>query len=279
MRFVTLSFLLLLLHTGSKAQQAWTLEKGKYYAQLGFSYLSYNSLLNGSRDNIDLGRSVSDATLQVYGEYGLSKHITLSGVVPLKLLSVKNDMSNNLEEGSLTALSNTQVGATISLWRKHGWVISGKLNAAFQTVKFDVATGLRTGFQGNTVTPSFMAGYGHAKFFSSAELGYTMRTNNLSNRYIAAWQIGKHIGKKKKWMGILGLEYAESDGKGTFFDGTASTTGLYLDEQSYLSPNLRLGYFPNAKFSVWLSAGGAVGTVARAVAATPGLSISVGYKN
>ena len=65
---------------------------------------------------------------------------------------------------------------------------------------------------------------------------------------------------------------------GSFDDGNAKTTGLYLDDQSYLSPNLKFGFKATPKVMLWLSAGGGLGAVTRNVAASPGLSFSVSYQ-
>ncbi len=265
--------------TQAEGQQAWTRAKGGYYVQVGGSYLQANSLLNGTAEAIPLNRDVTDITVQAYGEYGLTKKITLSAQLPLKLLSVKNTIGQPaLQDGSLTALSNIVAAATANLYNKKGYVVSGKTFVSLPTATFQSETGLRSGFDALSVAPSIMAGIGRNKFFSSAELGYVFRTNGYSDRLFGAWQIGKFLGKKKRLLTMLGVEYMNSLKKESFEDGTSATTGLYLDQQSYLSPNLKLGFKATPKVMLWFSVGGGLGSVTRRIAASPGLSFSVSYQ-
>jgi hypothetical protein len=263
----------------STAQQAWTRATGSYYAQIGASYLNANKLLNGLDNSIPLNRDITDVTIQGYGEYGLTKRLTFSAQIPLKILSASNTINQpNVVDGKLTTFSNIQAALTANFYNKNGYVISGKTNIALPTAKYQATTGLRSGFDATSFTPSLLAGFGHAKFFTSAEIGYVFRTKNHSNRYMAAWQIGKFFGKNKKLLGILNLDLMKSDEKGTYNDGFSTTTGLYLDKQSYLSPGLKIGYKANQKVMLWLSVGGGIGGVTRNIAASPGLSFSVSYQ-
>jgi hypothetical protein len=272
--------LFVLIATQINAQQAWTRAKGTYYAQIGASFLKANSLLNGTENAIPLNRDITDITIQGYGEYGLTNRLTLSAQIPLKILSVSNTINQlNVVDGNLTTFSNLQAALTANFYNKNGYVISGKTNIGLPTAKYQETTGLLSGFNATSVTPSLLTGFGHAKFFTSAEFGYVFRTNNYSNRFATAWQIGKFFGKNKKLLAILNLDLMKSDEKGTYDDGLSTTTGLYLDEQSYLSPGLKFGYKATQKVMFWLSAGGGVGGVTRNIAASPGLSFSVSYQN
>jgi hypothetical protein len=279
-KLLFLFLLFALIFTKINAQQAWTRAKGTYYAQIGASYLKANKLLNGLDNSIPLNRDITDMTIQGYGEYGLTNRLTFSAQIPLKLLSVSNTTNQpNVVDGSLITFSNIQAALTANFYNKNGYVIAGKTNIGLPTAKYQATTGLRSGFDATSVTPSLLAGFGHAKFFTSAEIGYVFRTNNYSNRYMAAWQIGKFFGKNKKILGILNLDLMKSDENGTYNDGFSTTTGLYLDEQSYLSPGLKIGYKATQKVMLWLSVGGGVGGVTRNIAASPGLSFSVSYQN
>jgi hypothetical protein len=265
------------------AQQAWTKEKGKFYAQIGASYLGYNQLLNGKispSEWTSLNAQFTDMTLQAYAEYGLTNHIMVSGQLPFKVLSSKEIVQpNTITEGSLAALSNIQAAVTANFYNQDGIVLSAKTNIGFPTAKFDAPTGLRSGVDAWSAEPSLLAGFGHAKFFASGELGYVLRGNGYSNRIHAAGQIGKFFGKKKKILGIVNVELMKSRDDGTYDDATSSKTGLYLDKQSYLSPTLKLGYKTTDKVTLWLSAGGGLAPITKNIAASPGLTFSISYQN
>ena len=269
--------------SNSYAQQAWTKEKGKFYAQIGASYLTYNQLLNGETKPANwtkLNADFTDMTVQAYGEYGVTNRIMLSAQLPFRLLSSTNvTQPNTISAGSLTALGNIHAAVTGNFYNKDGVVVSGKVNVGLPTAKYDAPTGLRSGFDATSVEPSLLLGYGHAKFFASGEMGYVLRNNNYSNRVHAAAQIGKFFGKNKKLMGILNVELMKSGSDGTYNDGTSAKTGLYLDEQSYLSPTIKLGYKATPKVTLWLSAGGGLAPITKNIAASPGLSFAVSYQN
>ncbi len=264
----------------AQAQQAWTKPKGGFYTQIGGSFLQANQVLNGLEKPVALNRQVTDVTFQFYGEYGLTNWLTASAQVPFKVLQVTNETANlPQQEGSLNALSNIQAALTARIYQKNGWMVSGKAGVALPTARYQANTGLRSGFDALTVAPSLMAGYGHPKFFTSAEVGIALRNNGYSNRYFAAWQIGKFVGKNKRLLPILAFEFVKSAENGTYNDGTSSSTGLYLDAQSYLSPGLKLGYKASKSVMLWASVGGGVGGVTRNIAASPGLSFSISYQN
>lgn len=262
------------------AQQAWTKQKGKYYTQIGASYLSFNSLINGTGDLIPLNKTFTDLTIQAYGEYGLTDKLTLSASLPFRAISSgSTTKANAAKEGSLSGFSNIPVALTANFYNKNGVVISAKAGIGLPTAKYDAPTGLRTGFDATTFAPSVLAGFGHAKFFTSGEIGYAIRNNNYSNRYFINWQIGKFLGEKKKILGIVGVEMMKSLDNGKHDDGNSVLTGFYLDKQSYLSPNFKLGYKATPNVTTWLSAGFGIGGVTKYVGATPGISFSISYQN
>ena len=275
-----LALLSVLTTNTSNAQQAWTKPKGKFYTQIGASYLNYNSLINGTAGLIPLNKSFADLTLQAYGEYGITDKLTVSGSIPFRAISSSNSTKTNaVKEGSLAAFSNIQAALTANFYNKDGVVISGKTQIALPTAKYDAPTGLRSGFDATSVTPSVLVGFGHAKFFTSGEIGYVFRNNNYSNRFMMAAQIGKFFGTSKKHLGIIGFELMNSLDGGTHDDGNSVFTGSYLDKQSFLSPNIKYGYKATSKITTWFSAGFGLRGVTKSVGASPGLSFSVSYQN
>ena len=265
------------------AQQAWTKEKGKFYAQVGGSALGYNQALNGKVKPTEwtaLNANFRDITLQAYGEYGISNRLTVSAQLPLKFLSSSKIVQpNTITEGSLAGLSNIQAALTANIYNKDGIVVSGKVNFSLPTARFDAKTGLRTGFDAFSTEPSLLVGFGHSKFFASGELGYVLRTNGYANRTHVAAQIGKFLGKQKKWIGIFGFELMKTASNGTYNDATSTKTALYLSNQSYLSPTLKFGYKTTSKVTLWLSVGTGVAPITKNIAASLGPSLSVSYQN
>jgi hypothetical protein len=270
----------ILSNTINHAQQAWTKEKGKFYSQIGTSFLSYDALLNEGKEFIPINRTVNDITIPIYAEYGITNRFMVSAQLPLKMTSVSNVGNANIgKDGSLIGLSNIQTALTANLVKKNGFVVSVKGAIDFPTAQFDIKTGLRTGFDATTISPSLLAGYGHAKFFTSAEMGYAIRNNAHSNRTFVMAQVGTFFGKNKNFIAILGTDYVQSSNKGTYDDASSAFTGLYLDKQSYLAYHLKIAYKITPKIKVWLATGTGVGSVNKNVAATPSYSLSISYQN
>ena len=146
----------------TQAQQAWTKEKGKFYGQIGTSFLTYKQLLNGKTKPTEwtnINAKISDITVQAYGEYGITDKLTVSAQLPIRLLSIKDIVApNTLTAGTLTSLGNIQAALTANFYNKDGIVISGKANVGLPTAKYNAPTGLRTGFDATIIEPSLLVG-------------------------------------------------------------------------------------------------------------------------
>ncbi len=275
--FFTLSICLYFI-VNAVGQQAWTKDKGKYYAQVGTSILYYNSYINSETKSVlPLNRSFVDMSFSLYGEYGLTDFLTLSGQVPFKYSAGFDGKNNDVVDGSIAGFSNINLGLTARLFQKDGVVLSTKFKTALPISKYDNSTGLRTGFDATSYTPSLLFGVGAAAFFTSAEVGREFRNNGYTNRNFVAWQIGKFF-DEKKYIFILGLEYLKSLGVSTHDDGKSKYTALYLSTQSYFSPTIKFGYNLKPHNTLWISAGfGLPGT--DDIPASPGISISYSQNN
>lgn len=261
--------------------QAWTRKKGGGYAQLGFSNISANSLYSntGGIDEIDLNREVTDHTLQLYGEYGLSDKLTLSTSIPLKIVETSDEVldgafPNLLESGSLTSLGNISVAAIYGLPQTKNWVATAKLRVDLNTADYDEATGLRTGYDAWGFAPSLNGGYGSKNFFATTEIGVNLRTNSYSHQFFANFQAGANY--NQRIFLIAGLEFLQSFENGDFNDGNGFQTGLYVNDLEFTAFTIKLGGYPIKNLGIWLASGG--GVDGNFVARGRALSISVSYQ-
>lgn len=81
----TVHIVLLFISISSFAQGPWTKEKGKFYTQLSFTTIPSYTTLFGSPD-YEITGEISDKTLQIYGEYGVTNSTTLIVNIPYKLV-------------------------------------------------------------------------------------------------------------------------------------------------------------------------------------------------
>ena len=267
MKKISFTFLIaiLFLSFNSQAQQAWTQKKGSGYFQVGSSFYKYLTVYGADAETVNIARSITENTLSLYGEYGLSSKLTATVSVPLHFISsdeLNAEWEGFLpEEGKLTALGNINLALTYQWYKNDGKVLAAKIAASLNTASFDEMTGLKSGYQAIGITPIILAGIGKDNFFASAEVGLNYLSNDYLPRFLFNAQIGKPFGKSKRLIGIFGITSSTSLGEATIeenlkINGNSSYTWLYQNEQTYYAINLKLGYKFSKKWSIWLSSGG-----------------------
>lgn len=273
-----LAYLLILFITFSVfAQSPWTQKKGEAYLQLTYTTIpSYSTLFGNPEYNTE--RKINDNTLQLYTEFGLSDKTTLIANLPLKMVASNEVTSPTITpfttEDSQTALGNLQLGVKHNFYNKK-WLISGQLLLEANTGTYEDASGLRTGYDAWTITPTFIVGRGFNNWYLQAFTGVDIRTNE----YSSAFKLGGEAGYKAlDWLWIAGfLDGVASFQNGDFLDPTNNRlTGLYVNNQSYAAFGVKLiGEF-DKNFGVNAGFGGAFD--GRNVAKSPALSLGLYYK-
>ncbi|MCF8233251.1 MAG: hypothetical protein K9G67_04805 [Bacteroidales bacterium] len=235
----------------------WIEGKGSGYFQLSYTYLKYDRLLNGWNNPVsDLKREVSDFTLQAYFEYGLTDRMQLNVVLPYKflrtgdaLLKAPDDLypADTVAAGTLNHFSNLSAGLKYLLLDKN-LKVAAKFMVAANTSEYDSLTGLRSGYDAWYFAPSFSIGRGYPRSYYFAEMGFRFKTNNYSNDLLFAGEYGYRwglFGDAETWT-IIALEAVIPSGKGGYNDDRSGHTGLYMNEEGYISPgfklNQQLGY-------------------------------------
>ena len=270
-----LSILLLLLSFNLLAQSPWTKKKKEGYVQLSFTTIPNYSKLYGGNMAI-IPRKITDNTLQLYSEFGLSDKTTLIASVPLKMVNT-GELTvpfTALAEESKTSLGNIQVGVKHNFYNKK-WLLTGQLTIEANTGSSNAASGLRTGYDAWSFTPLFIAGRGFDKWYIQAFTGFDIRTNNYSSNY----KLGGEIGYKTlDWLWIAGfLDGVASLNNGDITFTTENlTTGLYVNNQSYAGFGLKFIGEINDNFGANIGLGGAFS--GKNVAKAPAISFGVYHK-
>ena len=277
--------ILVLICTKIYAQQAWTSPKGKFYSQIGYTPHNYYGIIIG-KDVIETNRQSADNNFVGYLQYGITDRLMGTLIVPYNISSSKLKSGTDtygLTDGTLAGFSNIQTALTYRFLEKNGFVLSGKMNVALPTATYDAAKGLRTGDDCTAFEPSLLVGFGHAKYFASAEIGVGYRTNNYSSQNLLGVQIGKFLGRKKKLLAIFNPHYRLSNNDGSRADGNTRYTVSFLNNQSYLVYGLKFGYKLTDKLMIWSSIRGAINPPTSYIGAnqeiTPGLSFALSYQN
>lgn len=272
---------LFLITLNAFSQSPWTKNKNEGYIQTSFTTIGSYDKIYGNQD-YKPQREITDNTLQLYGEYGVTDKTTLFANIPLKMVKTGDfteDMSVifpsfTIEETSETLLGNIQLGIKHN-FSNNKWLLSGQLSIEANTSTYKENSGLRSGYDAWTFTPLFLTGRGFDSWYIQAFTGFDIRTNDYSSNY----KLGGEIGYKAlNWLWIAG-----------FLDGVASlkngdvilpqenlATGLYVNDQSYAAFGLKfIGEF-NKSFGVNVGFGGAF--AGRNVAKAPALSFGL-YHN
>ncbi len=236
------------------AQCPWTREKGKSYAQLGFTGLFYNQVQQNGK-KVALPNDVSDITIQAYAEYGITSKLEAQLIVPFKTVGFKSKTS--LASESLSGLGNVSVGLKYKFLDKK-WKFSSGLIYTANSITKDNKIGLTTGFNAATFLPYVSAGSSAGKWYYYANIGYGYMDNNYSDFFKASFEVGYEVIKSGHLMFILDTRNIVS--KESAFDNDQNQWSSYRDRQTYNAIGIKANYeFKKEKFGANFAAIGATG--------------------
>ncbi|WP_298532253.1 hypothetical protein [uncultured Algibacter sp.] len=239
------------------AQGAWTQKKGEAYTQLSFSSIGkYNSIYGNP--NYSTEREITDNTIQLYGEYGLNDKTTLILNIPLKLIETGNLVSTTTPltvATSNTNLGNIELGIKRRFYNQK-WIISGQFNLEANSGSFDNASGIRTGIDAWSLTPTINAGRSFKWFYAQAFTGVALRTNNYSSSFKIGGEIGVRPINRIMIIGLIDIVKSFENGD-VILPATNLLTGLYVNDQEYAAYSLKFVGEITKKLGVNVGIGGA----------------------
>lgn len=248
--------LFLLLSVSTFSQSPWTQEKGKAYTQLSFTTIPNYDTLFGDPD-FSIDGEISDNTIQLYGEYGISNKTTLMVSLPYKLISFNRGGNTKYH---INSLGNIEIGVKHNFYNKD-WLLSGQLSIEANTGSFDFDSRIRTGYNAWSFTPLFLAGKGFGKTFVQGFLGANIRTNGYSSNFKVGGEVGRKVTKKIWLIGFLDISKSFKNGSFIPEDNNPITftprNGLYVNNQEYGSFGVKgIGEFTE-NFGITAGFGGA----------------------
>ena len=273
-------FLINIISIHKSIGQAWIQKRGSSYSQVTYSSVAGDTKYNNNGDPLNLVRKVSDFTLQLYHEQGISDKLTIVGNVLIKFVSTGEEIvstgfsGNTLASGNLTGLGNVSISAIYGLQQTGKWVYSVQLRTDLNTATEDQNVGLRTGVDAWGVAPSFHLGHSGRGFWTSFDVGTNFRSNGFSTQWLSSFQLGTKIGDSYHIIGQFGALQSLEDGDAP--DGNTIETGLYTNNLEYAAYSLKLGYETNDKITIWGALGG--GISGHDVTRAPAYSIAISYK-
>jgi len=299
-RTITLVLLLLTVFQAAHAGGPWPRKKKTGYAQLGFTYVGYNSFFNNQGNVTSLRRQVTDFTSQVYLEYGLTDRLTLMTNLPFKYVSSGEDILNSdstyfkdtVPNGNLFALNNVTLGLKYNIINKKV-LFSAGFNAEANVARYDSLTTLRTGPSAWVFNPYLSVGssFVQGKLYTMLDAGMRFRTNNYSHEADFNFELGYSWNYKTYFAvsvaGRFSLQNGSYDNNVTAAPDTSDPasvsvhpfgrdlhTSLYPNNQQYLGYGLK---FIQKIKKVHINAAVYFGT-GQMVAAAPSYNLGVAYE-
>ena len=285
LRFLLSTFLLfsLLAHSPTMltAQSPWARSKAGFYAQAAWQSISSYSTLFGDTNDKDhvLARSVSENSFQLYGEYGVTKRTTVTAALPFVFnrrdcLNPESPLAfEQIDSGSVAGLGN------INLALRHQFLngkiaLAGTLRVGLPTSKYQETTGLRTGYNALTVLPTLSVGMGLGKAYWFAYGGYGYRSNDYSHFANAGVEGGYRVWKI--WLIGFSELVAPLENGSRPLPPPDLLTGLYVNDQGWLSIGVKSIFEINRFWGLNLSAAGA--TWGQNVPKRPAFSLGAYFK-
>lgn len=229
--------LVFFISLSSFSQSPWVKDKGEFYTQLTYTTIPNYTDMFGDPDYSLFGE-ISDNTVQIYGEYGLSDKTTLILNVPLKVISIDGyespfiDCSGDCSQDfNKTALGNIELGVKHNFY-KENWILSGQFSVEGNTGSYDGFSGIRTGYDAYSFTPLFLAGRSLGKTYFQSFIGANIRTNDYSSNFRVGGELGHKITKRIWLIGFV--DVVKSLRNGDLILPTQNMfTGLYVNDQEY----------------------------------------------
>lgn len=243
-----------------KAGGPWVPGKKQGFAQTQatFPLVYTNQLFLNDGSKKTLARSVGDYTFQLYAEVGLSEKISFTTALPYKYVftSGEKPLSNsNLQAGSLSGPGNAEFNLKYNFYNKQ-FLLSASLQTEMPTSVRDTALGLHTGFDTWALVPFIHIGKGFSNaLYAHSNTGFALRGNGYSYEWRNLSEVGKKAGKNL-WLAVV-IDIRVSMYNGTRTDVAAEETGLYPNNQEWISYGLKAAYEHEGKIGFSVSGFGA----------------------
>ena len=136
-------------------------------------------------------------------------------------------------------------------------MISGQFNVESNTGNYDVKTGLRTGYDTWTLTPTLNIGRGFKDFYVQAFTGVNVRFNNYSSNFRLGGEAGYKTFKRLWIVAYLDMVNSFKNENDTNLPIENLLTGTYVNNQEYVAYGLKGLLEITQKIGVTASFGGA----------------------
>ncbi len=273
-KFIYIAILVALIFNNINAQSPWVQNKSEGYGQLSYIVIPEYNEFFGSSEKIIAPRSFSESIIQLYGEYGILNSTTLIADIGYKLLKAGDaiDTTSITQAGNFSNLGNINIALKQKLIDKN-FALAFQLAAAIPTSQYDEATGLRTGYDALTLTPTLNFGKGFNKSYFYTYAGVGLRNNDYSNIFTGGAEFGYKFFDRLWAMVFADVVRSFKDGDRIDLAENLES-GFYLNDQEWVTARIKLLF--EIKENIGLNFSSTIlGLEGNRVPASP--SISIGF--
>lgn len=259
----------------SIGQSPWLPEKGGYFYQVSYTVIpEYASLFHHDHDDFQTSRKVSDQTLQLYGEHGLSGKFSLLVSVPFKMLRSGDlnpaypfDPAEIPPASTVNTIGNAQLGIKYKLLASK-WVSAVQLKVELPAnTPPGETTGLYPGYNAFAFAPLASIGRGWNRTYFYYYLSYVSRTQGFDDKLDTGLEGGWNFSNRFFLIGYFSLLKSINNGTKTPWS-PEKQFGLYTPNQEYTAYGLKLLY------EMALKSGQKLGVIAHVSGSTWGFMVA-----
>jgi len=238
----------------------WPRKQGTGFVQLGASRIAYDKVYGDDGIKQLLGFEVTDNVVQVFAEYGVNDDITVTAMVPFKVVSVSAGAPESvLPGGQKSGIGDIDLAIRRTWLSSDGYVLSTEMMIGLATGDHVHPYGLILGDGETNIAVRLSGGrsFYPSPLYVSGDAAYNFRSDGFSDDVLYNLEIGYDVISNRLLL-ILLVSGRESTSMNPTPPTTASALGLLSFNQEYTAIIPKVLYKFSNEWGVSASFGTAV---------------------
>jgi hypothetical protein len=228
--------------------QVWTLPKNSVYTNIGWTGYTYSDKFDETGEIQPLSFDVTDNTIQLFAQYGITDKLTLQTSIPFKIISKTDYVAFGLPPeptslyyslDTIKYFGNIELGGIYKIFDGKP-MVSVSLMASLNSTDRNYISGLQTGFNSNAIKPGAGVMWSFNKAWLQYYLGAEIRDNNYAMALISNLEYGFKFGDGFYLAAQAYMRFPEPGENDC--DCTTTLTAMYNSNQTYMGLGLKGGY-------------------------------------
>ena len=228
--------------------QVWTLPKNSVYTNIGWTGYTYSDKFDETGEIQPLSFDVTDNTIQLFAQYGITDKLTLQTSIPFKIISKTDYVAFGLppeptslyySRDTIKYFGNIELGGIYKIFDGKP-MVSVSLMASLNSTDRNYISGLQTGFNSSAIKPGAGVMWSYNKAWLQYYLGAEIRDNNYAMALISNLEYGFKFGDAFYLAAQAYMRFPEPGENDC--DCTTALTAMYNSNQTYVGLGLKGGY-------------------------------------